>query len=192
MRVNTVDTSADAPAIAACQAGDLAAFDTLYMRYVEPVYGYLYRRSPDRETAEDLTSQTFLKALENIRKYDSRKGPLRAWLFTIARNLLTDHFRQHRRAEPLEFAEEIAGDDDVRDAVHIRLQSSQLRDALVHLSPIQREIVTLRVWDGLSYAEIAEITGKKEGHCKVIFSRSLDTLRGHLPLATFLLFLLAR
>ncbi len=192
MRVDPLDVSSDAPAIAACQSGDLSAFDTLYMRYAESVYGYLSRRSPDRETAEDLTSQTFLRALENIRKYDAAKGPLRAWLFTIARNLLTDHFRRDRRGEPIEFAEEVPGDDDVRDAVHVRLQSAQLRDALVRLSPIQREVVTLRVWEGLSYAEIAEITGKKEGHCKVIFSRSLDTLRDHLPLAAFLLFLLAR
>ncbi len=183
----------DVPAVAACQAGDLSAFDSLYMRYAESVYGYLARRSPDRETAEDLTSQTFLRAMEGIRRFDARKGPLRAWLFTIARNLLTDHYRKrHGGTAPLEEADEIAGSDDVQGDVHVRLQSSKLRDALKYISPLQREIVTLRIWEGLSYAEIAAITGKKEGHCKVIFSRAVTALRDKLPAAVLLLLLACR
>ncbi len=182
--------SPEASAIAACKAGDLSAFDTLYMQHVESIYGYLTRRAPDRALAEDLTSQTFLRAMEAIRSYNPDKGPLRAWLYTIARNLLTDHYRRGHGAEPIEMAEEIEGDDDVVGTVHVRLQSPVLRDAIKTLTPIQQEVMTLRVWEGLSYAEIAQITGKKEGHCKVIFSRALDALRDKMPLAAFVLLLL--
>ncbi len=191
--MNAMMDETDVSAIAACKAGRLSAFDTLYMRYQAPVYGYLSRRSPDRATAEDLTSQTFLKALENIRSYDDGKGTMKAWLFTIARNLLTDHFRRrHGGSEPIEAAEEIAGSDDVAGTVHLRLESSKLKEAIQTLNPAQREIVTLRIWEGLSYAEIADITGRKEGNCKVIFSRAVDALRDKLPLAAFLLFLACR
>lgn len=184
--------SAELSAIAACRAGDLSAFDTLYMQHVEPIYGYLSRRTRDRETAEDLTSQTFLRALEAIQQYDDTKGPLRAWLFTIARNLLTDHYRRSRDVQSIEAAEEIPSDETLAESVHVRLLAEDLKEALKGLTPLQREIVALRVWEGLSYKEIADVTGKKEGHCKVIFCRAVGLLREKLPLAALALLFLTR
>ena len=79
-----------------CQRGDLEAFDPLYRHYVKPIYGYVLRRTLQRELAEDITSQTFMKALERLRQYSPSKGPFAAWLYGIAKNAITDHFRSHR------------------------------------------------------------------------------------------------
>jgi RNA polymerase sigma-70 factor (ECF subfamily) len=177
--------------VASCQAGRLEDFDPLYRAYVSRIYAYLYRRTLHREVAEDLTSQTFIKALEGIGGYAPRKGPFAAWLYTIARNALTDHFRSRRETVDIENVWDLSSDADVQSDVGNRLEYEKLREALQNLDAHKREIVMLRLWDGLSYKEIAALTGKTETNCKVIFSRTLDSLRKELPLLAFLLLLLS-
>jgi RNA polymerase sigma-70 factor (ECF subfamily) len=164
-------------AIAACKAGDLSAFDTLYTEYVERLYGYLYRRTLHRQTAEDLTSTTFLKALERIAQFNPKRGTFSAWLYGIARNTLTDHFRTHRTHADIQNIWDLASDDDTRARTDAVINAQKIHDALRILDPLKREIVLLRVWENLSYREIAQIVGKSEGNCKTIFCRALESLR---------------
>lgn len=166
---------------------DETQFGALYTEYVQPIYRFVYRRTLDRMLAEDLTSTTFLKALEKIRTYDSAKGPFVAWLYRIARNTVTDHYRTRRVHANIEDVWDLASDDDPTAGVDTQLASKELRAALAKLPADKREIVLLRVWEGLSYAEIAAITGKSEGNCKVIFSRAVKDLRDILPSAVLLL-----
>lgn len=177
-------------AVAACQAGDLEAFDTLYREYVKPLYGFIAHRTLNRETAEDLTSVTFMKAMEKISQYDPAKGPFAAWLYRIARNTVTDHYRTQKHDAPIEDAWELPSDDKTDLIAGDRIAFEKLREAVAKLEPEKREILILRFWDGLSYAEIAQITGKSEGNCKVIVSRTVAGLRTALPLTTLLLLLL--
>jgi RNA polymerase sigma-70 factor (ECF subfamily) len=160
-----------------CQDGRLDSFDALYTHYVQPIYRFVYRRTLERAMAEDLTSQTFLKALEKIGTYDPRKGPFSAWLYRIARNSITDYYRTRRDHRDIEDVWDLASDDDTTAAVDDQLTHKQLRDALHTLPTDKREIVLLRLWENLSYQEIAAITGKSEGNCKVIFSRAVGELR---------------
>jgi RNA polymerase sigma-70 factor (ECF subfamily) len=177
-------------AITRCQAGDLTAFDELYQTYLEPIYAYIHRRISHRETAEDLTSTTFLKALERIRTYNPDRGNFSAWIYSIARNTLTDHYRTKRESTDIDAILDLASEDDTTAGVRHFVERDKLRAALESLDPVKREIVLLRVWEGLAYKDIADIVGKSEGNCKVLFSRAVDALRKEIgPLALAILLL---
>jgi RNA polymerase sigma-70 factor (ECF subfamily) len=174
------------------KAGDREAFAGLYDAYAERIHRYLYYRVQDRPTAEDLTSTVFMKALANVHRLDPEKGTVSAWLYTIARNALTDHFRSRRTTVDIEDVwDALAGGSDVaRDAE----TAERLKDVDIHLQRLpaaQREIVILRLWDGLSYAEIAESTGKSEAACKMAYSRGINALRSAMPLSAFILLITA-
>lgn len=175
----------------ACSGGNRMEFDHLYQRYARPIYAFVYRRVGERAAAEDVTSVVFLKALEGIRSFNPRKASFRTWLYQIARNAVIDHVRAAapRVTEDIETAWDIPGDDRTEALLESSLRDEKLRPALEALTPLQRQILFLRLWEDLSYAEIAAIVGKKEDHCKVLFSRTIKELRSTLPLMTFLLFL---
>lgn len=176
--------------VQACQRGELDHFDALYTQHVDAVYKYLSRRTFVREVAEDLTSITFMKALDGIRSFDPRKQELRAWLYRIARNAMIDHFRKERPTLDIESAWDLPSDDVTSLAAERSIDVARLHTALQVLKPAEREIVMLRVWEDLSYKEIAQLTGKSEANAKMIFSRSLKDLRTAFPGALALLLLL--
>lgn len=173
--------------IALSLAGNTEAFAKLYETYLTPIYRYHYYRTFHRETAEDLTSQTFMRALEHLKTYDEAKGAFSAWLYRIARNLLIDHVRAHR---PTVDTEEVLDTTwDGKNLARSVEQNETLERVKAHISHLpleQREIILLRLWDERSYQEIAEITQKSEAACKMTVSRALQTIRKQVPLAIFL------
>lgn len=180
----------DEPAlIASCQVGRLQDFDPLYQRYVRPIFAFIYRRTLDKQLAEDITSTVFLKAIEKIGGFNSSKGVFSAWLYGIARNALTDHYRSSRPHTDIEDVWDLASTENVAAAAGDRLSLDKLREALRTLKPEHRDIVMMRLWDGLSYKEIGDMLGKSEDSCKMAFSRTLAQLRKDLPLHLFLLLL---
>ncbi|MCK5027542.1 MAG: RNA polymerase sigma factor [Candidatus Pacebacteria bacterium] len=176
-----------------CQGGDMSSFEELYDAYVEKIYRFLYYRTKSKETAEDLTSETFFKAMRGIARANDIKQ-FGAWLYKIANNTLIDHYRTQKHHASLDDEEVM----EVKDPQNIERDSEnkfvleQVRKELKKLTDIQQQIVTMRVWDDLSYKEIAEIVGKTEGNCKVIFSRATAQLRKTVPLAAFILFVLTK
>ncbi len=181
--------STETAAVNACQSGELSAFDALYKRHVDAVYRYLYRRTLVREIAEDLTSTTFLKAMESIRSFDPSKADVRTWFYRIARNTLIDHYRSARPSLPIESVWDLPGDEVSTLLTEHKLNAQAVHTAIAALTPNQREIVLLRVWEGLSHKEIAELTGTSESNSKVLFSRAVTALRTNMPsFAVFLLF----
>lgn len=178
--------------IQACQSGETHQFGKLYDRYIRRVYDFIYYKTLHKETAEDLTSQAFIKALKNIHQYKPEKGAFSAWLFGIARNLVTDHYRSLRPAQDIEDAWDVSSPEDVERDAHARLQLAEVQAYLAELKPEQREVVMMRVWSGLSYQEIADALGKSEAACKMLFSRTIKELRKVMPLALFLLFITYR
>lgn len=177
--------------IEACRRGELQTFDPLYTMHVDAVYRYLYRRTLHKETAEDLTSSVFLKALESIRSFNPAKGELLTWLYRIARNTLIDHYRgsSYRKTVDIENVWDLAGDEVTSLLAERSIDAKSLHEALNTLNPAQREIVMLRIWEDLSYKEIASLTGKSEGSAKVMFSRAVADLRTKMPAAIALLIL---
>lgn len=173
--------------------GDRTAFGTLYEYYLPRIYRYLYHRTLNRETAEDLTSRSFLKALDKLESYSPRRGSFSAWLYRIAGNSLIDHYRREGRSKTVPAVwDEVPSAEDFVPDVHNRLCWEQVRPLVGALPPDKREILFLRIWDGLSFPEIAEITGKSEGACKMGFSRTLEQLRKHDALALVLLIIFGK
>ena len=141
----------------------------------------------NRSVAEDLTSITFIKAMESIRSFDSTKGEFRPWLYRIARNIFFDSVRAKRVTENIDDVWHLASDSSATSDAELKLDLEKLKGALAKLSADQREIVLLRIWEGLSYKEIASISGKTENNAKVIFSRAIKELRTNLPALLLLL-----
>jgi len=176
--------------ISQCQEGKLENFTQLYDGYVRRIYSYIYRRTFHKQTAEDLAGQVFLKALERIRSFDSSRGNFSSWLFSIARNAVIDYSRTNHGITDIFQIPEPASSGSVETEISVRTQLEKVQQYLSKIDPEQREIVVMRVWDGLSYKEIAEVLGKTESLCKMSFSRTITKLRKHIPLSVLLVWLL--
>ncbi|MBP9023893.1 MAG: sigma-70 family RNA polymerase sigma factor, partial [Spirochaetes bacterium] len=143
-----------------------------------------------RESAEDITSQTFMRALEKADTYDKSRASVSTWLFKIASNLIIDHFRANRKSSSLEVIEELAAKDDLENEVSEKEILSQVMALLKKLPEKKREIIILRIWQNMSYKEIAEISGASEASCKMIFYRTIDEIREKIPLDSAVIIML--
>ena len=153
--------SEDISALAMEAKSDPAAFGRLYDHYVQPVYRYLYSRVESVHAAEDLTSQTFIAAYEALPKYRER-GQFAAWLFQIARSKMNDHFRRSRREVELEAAERIVEREDALGQVIQNEELIRLRSLIRKLDLDEQELIRLRYVAELSFAEMAELLGRRE------------------------------
>lgn len=160
------------------QSGQTENFVVLYDHYLDKIYRFLFFRTNHQETAEDLTSQTFLKALDKIQSFDASKGTFQAWLFRIAHNLLIDHYRSPRKEVDLDHAVNVSSDSSPEKDVDQLFTSLKARQILSTLPEQTQTLIILRVWDELSYAEIASIMEKSEASLKMQFSRAISSLRG--------------
>lgn len=171
-----------------CVSGDTAAFGKLYDVYVKRIYDFIYYKTFHQQTAEDLTSQVFIKALSKIATFSNTKGTFQAWLYQIARNTVIDHWRAQKQDANLEDVWGLADKSNIELDIANKHLLEEIEDELQKFTPEQREIIVLRVWQGMSYAEIAQIVGKTENNCKVIFSRTINKLRQSPKFAAVLLF----
>jgi RNA polymerase sigma-70 factor (ECF subfamily) len=158
-------------------SGDLEAFAELYQRHMPYVYHYHLARTGNADDAQDLTSQTFLAALEGIASYRGQ-GSFGGWLFGIAAHKVADHYRRLRSVAPLEDAEYLpALDPPPDDIASQRLELAQISSALKTLSAEQAEALTLRIFGNLSAAEVGQIMGRSEAAAKMLVHRGLRSLR---------------
>lgn len=165
----------------ALKAGDRAAFDALYRRYRGRLYAFLVRYTGDPAAAQDLFQETFLRVFRERARYQPRAA-FAAWLFTIARNLYLDSVKRAgipRPAPGTEVATEEAPDSqpDPLAALERREVDALLRRAVATLAEEDRAILLLSRFEGMRYAQIAEILGTSEGAVKVRAHRALQTLR---------------
>lgn len=171
-------TMASDDALAVLAQDDPAAFAALYVRYVDLVYRFCYRRLGNRTAAEDATSRIFERALRALPKY--RAGSFRSWLFTIARNTITDLYRSGREDR---WEHPIPDTWDIRDERPGPEQQSidadnglWVRGLLIHLTEDQRRVVELRL-AGLNDTEIAAVLGRSRGSVRTIQFRAIRKLR---------------
>jgi RNA polymerase sigma-70 factor (ECF subfamily) len=164
---------------------DPAAFTELYQRHVQRVYAYHLARTGGVPEAQDLTSQTFMAALEAIGRYRG-SGAFAAWLFGIARNKLADYYRSRKPALPLDEVIELPNPQpSLEESTNHRLQLSQIANALHTLTPDRAEALTLRIFGGLSAAETARLMGKTEPAVKMLVHRALQDLKAILMTEDF-------
>jgi RNA polymerase sigma-70 factor (ECF subfamily) len=170
------------------QAGEAEAFGLIYDRYVDAVFRFVYFRVGKQQLAEDLTSDTFLRALRSIGSFTWQGRDLGAWLVTIARNLITDYYKSGRYRFEVSTADLLDPDAGDRGggaspetAVVDHLTNVALLTAVKRLSPEQRECIVLRFLQGLSVAETAVAMGKNEGAIKALQYRAVRALARLLP-----------
>jgi RNA polymerase sigma-70 factor (ECF subfamily) len=161
--------------------GDRDALEELYLRHFDRIYSYLHMSVGNRHDAEDLTTQTFLRMLEAIGRFEWKSVPFSAWLFRIAHNLAMDHFRATRRVQPEEEVPEQPGSEEAsaeHHAMHAIGRRSMLQ-LIQGLSSEQRQVLTLKFVFSFSNAEAAAILGKTEGAVKSLQHRALASLQKH-------------
>ena len=174
----------------AAQQGDSSAFGRLYDRYVDVVYRYVLFRLGDRDLAEDVTSETFLRALRRITTVSYQGRDVGAWFVTIARNLVLDHVKSSR------FRLEVVTDEVTepgaaatagpvqagpeQEAIS-RATRTELLRCVAELGDDQRECIVLRFLQGLSVAETAAIMNRNEGAIKALQHRAVRRLAQLMP-----------
>lgn len=166
------------------RSGDKDAFGLLYDHYQASVYRFLYYRTRSQTLAEDLTSETFFRALRSMNNFRWQGKDFGAWLMTIARNLTTDHFKSGRTRLELT-TEDMAPHDDATEgpenAVIAGLTNEVLLKALTELPVEQRECLIMRFLQGLSIAETALALNRSDGAVKQLQLRGVRNLAKLLP-----------
>lgn len=144
--------------------GDEAAFSEIYRIYRDRVYGFVYRMTINRATAEDLTHEVFVVLMENPLKFQAERGSLLTFLCAVARNLVMNHLRRkHNRDvgfdefEDFDVGEDEAKADPLAELLNREL-AARIEICLAALPPLQREVIVLREFQELSYEEIARVT----------------------------------
>ncbi|MBO0851300.1 MAG: sigma-70 family RNA polymerase sigma factor [Pseudonocardia sp.] len=170
--------------VRATQAGDQEAFGQLYDRYHEMVFRYVLFRVGDRQLAEDLTAETFLRALRRIASVSYQGRDIGAWFVTIARNLVLDHVKSSRyRLEQTtsEIADLSPSTSGPEQQVLDGATHEELLRCVAKLNSDQKECIALRFLQGLSVAETARLMGRNEGAVKALQHRAVRRLAQLLP-----------
>jgi RNA polymerase sigma-70 factor, ECF subfamily len=182
----SADQAAVMALVTAVQQGDGEAFGQLYDRYVDVVHRYIAYRVGDHSLAEDLTSETFLRALRRIASYTWQGRDFGAWLVTIARNLIADHFKSSRYKLELPTSDLVEAGAErssagPEDEVLANITNRALLDAVKQLGAEQQECIVLRFLQGMSVAETALILGKNDSAIKALQYRAVKSLGRLLP-----------
>lgn len=160
---------------------DQEAIAEIYYLYVDKIYKHIFFKVGHKMEAEDLTEQVFLKAIEALPRFNWKNVPFSAWLLSIARNLIIDHYRSKSRRPEVDIDGVPTLEDTKKDpyeAASNILTRERIYQALKELTEDQRQVICLKFFSGLSNAEIAAILRRTEGAIKSIQHRGLKALKG--------------
>jgi RNA polymerase sigma-70 factor (ECF subfamily) len=158
--------------------GNAAQLGTLFERHHQPLYNFFRRLTGSSTTSEDLVQEVFLRILKYRHTYRG-EGSFRVWMYQIARNARTDHFRKRRHEGPVpdEPPDLPSHDPDAGDVVERDQQHALLRAALDRLPEEKREVLVLSRFHDMRYEEIADVVGCSVGAVKVRVHRAMKELR---------------
>lgn len=179
----TVNTQASAEApisdesalVARAKALEGRAWEELFAAHYQPLCRFLRFRLGEQTAAEDIASQVFVEAIAGIERYEYRGRPLSAWLYRIARNLISDYVRAKSRDAGIHI--EPSSEESPLRIVERDFEQQQLVVAMERLTDEQREVVFLRFFSELPTAETARTMGRTEGAVKAMQHRALATMR---------------
>jgi RNA polymerase sigma factor (sigma-70 family) len=160
------------------QAGNAEAFGQLYDAYMERIYRFIYFRVEDQQTAEDITSQVFMRAWNNLDRFRLGRTPYLAWLYTIAHNAVIDHYRTRKVTTALEDVRLSQPDyaEVVENEIDIEVEMKSIKSAMQTLTGDQQQVLMLKFIEGMSNDEIARHLGKREGAVRALQMRGLRAL----------------
>lgn len=171
----------DTELVKRAQRGNKQAVGKLYDRHQPHIYRFVWSRVQHQQTAEDMTGEIFIRMVKNLPHYQDGGTPFRAWLYRIARNLLTDYFRQSARQISLDEVENLMESTESLDTVvQHKITVSSVTKALAKIDPEQREVVVMRFLVGLPIKEVAISLNKTVPAVKSLQHRGLQALRATL------------
>ena len=166
------------PVVEAARIGDAGALAAICEKLYPRIYRYLSYKVVDVRDAEDLAGEVFVRMLEAI---PGQTGNFEAWLFRIAGNVLTDHYRKRAvRSDTVGLPEEMAGGDDPAVAMERKLDGERLKRGMRELTEEQKEVVILRFIMGYEHGEVADMMGRSAGAIRALQFRALSALKGAL------------
>ncbi len=165
------------PILAKAQKGDSEAFGLIYDHFSEKIYRFIYFRVGHKEVAEDILSDTFVKAWQKINQINSPEA-LGGWLYQIARNNIIDYYRIKKETLSLDEASNVLEDlVNPIDEVAANMAQKKILETLNQLTEEQRQTIKYKFFEDLSNEEIAYILGKTEGAVRVIQHRAIIKLK---------------
>jgi RNA polymerase sigma-70 factor (ECF subfamily) len=168
----------EARLIRRAKQGDPDAFAELYDQHQPAIYRYISYRVGSDATAEDLTSEVFVRLVDRIDDFTYQGRPLLAWLYTIARNLVNDHHRKGGRSEMVPLDETLrASNPNPETVANDALDFQRCVEALDQLTDSQRQVIILRFLEGLDNKTVAQLMDKSYGAVKALQHRGLATMR---------------
>jgi RNA polymerase sigma-70 factor (ECF subfamily) len=157
--------------------GHCEAFTEIYEKFQPRIYRYILFRVTDETTAEDLTSQVFMKAWEGIDHYQPAADQISPWLFTIAHNTIIDYYRTYKETIQLEMSGSLAGEGLTPEEESESLYEMKwLHEAIANLTAEQQHVVIMKYLKGWSTEEIASQMGKRTGTVRALQMRALQSL----------------
>lgn len=186
-----LEADADLTIVRQVQAGDVAAFDRLIIKYRERVFGVVYNLTANREDASDLTQDSFIKAFQSINRFQGHCSFF-TWLYKIAVNTALSHMRKnrlrsffsleklHEDGTNAQILEQLTDKNGADRDTYLRELQEKLNEALQKLSIPHRTVITLFEIDGLSHSEIAEVMGCSEGTVRSRLHYAKQFLQGEL------------
>lgn len=159
--------------------GNKKALATLYQTHKVAIYTYVYYRvEGNAAVADDLTAEVFGRMVAKIQTFNQNGKPLLAWLYTIARNLISDHYRkEQQRDDGLSRYDSYSTNHDPEFSAQLTLDTQRMLCALKKITAEQQEVVILRFIEGRNVAETAEIMGKRIGAVKTLSRRALASMQ---------------
>lgn len=163
--------------LARARALDEAALAEIHDKFYTPIFRYIALRVGDRELAEDLTSDVFLRLLNALRDNTAPQKTLQGWLYAVASRVVIDHLRRKYRRREVELDEFVpSSGDDPAEIVETQLTWETLQEAIQELTTEQQEVIALRFGQGLPIQEVAQTIDKTEGAVKQLQSRAVAAL----------------
>ena len=150
----------------------------IFLEYHKKVVGYICHKTGDPYLAEDLTSEVFIKVYDKLEDFDDQKASLSTWIFTIARNRLTDYFRTRRVFS--EVPETLEDTSSVEDSILNVEALDELAKALEMLDERARKIIILRYYSGKTLKDIAEEMDVSYAYIKILHAKALSALKNYL------------
>jgi RNA polymerase sigma-70 factor (ECF subfamily) len=151
----------------------------LYEEYYDKIARYVYVHIGNKEDAEDIAGEVFLKALKSLKSYREQGVPMQGWLFRIAHNLTVDYLRKtnKRRTVPIDSVA-LSGNDNPADAAEKNIEFELVIEAINQLTTEQREVINLRFFGELTSKEVSSILGKSDGAVREMQRAAIEKLRG--------------
>ncbi|ADQ41691.1 RNA polymerase, sigma-24 subunit, ECF subfamily [Caldicellulosiruptor acetigenus I77R1B] len=157
---------------------DKKYFEKLYEMYFDKIYSYIYYRTFNHPITEDLTSETFMKVLRSLDRFEWKEnGSFSAWIFRIAQNVVNDYYRSKKEFVDIEKISDSSWLKNPEDELLDKVEKDIIKSALSKLTKDQQEVVILRYSANMKFHEIAKVKNKSDVAVRALFFRAMHSLK---------------